>query len=311
METEIFTHETEDDTSADIPDFLPKPPFRFCFVGSTGSGKTNLMKNLVFNAYSEYFKRVKVFSGTEDTLLEFESIYDKKDPDFEMWLHTGYDDDKLREFFTSAKRSEPSLVVLDDLQSEGVLSKQKSNSIDLIFTAGRHKNISVLVAVQKYKALKNNSRANNCSALFLFNLGNMKDLKGIWEEVSADIDFDEFKSLYRTATKEPYGFLYVNPKAPPEERFRDSTLSLMELSTESDMPTERVLKPKKGKKKQKSPKDTPRDSVSSRSRAPPIKRKKVKRFAKEAGRLVAHYDDGSKKHVEEDELRALLKHHLK
>ena len=41
-------------------------------------------------------------------------------------------------------------------------------------------------------------------------LRNQADLEAIVEEVSAVYDRDTFKEIYKTATDEPYAFLYIN-----------------------------------------------------------------------------------------------------
>ncbi len=46
--------------------------------------------------------------------------------------------------------------------------------------------------------------------LFVFKLRNTCDLEATTEEVSAVYDRETFREIYRTATNEPYAFLYIN-----------------------------------------------------------------------------------------------------
>ena len=49
--------------------------------------------------------------------------------------------------------------------------------------------------------------------MYVFRLRNYADLEGIIEEVSALYDKRTLMDMYKTATDEPYGFLYVKLNA--------------------------------------------------------------------------------------------------
>ena len=78
----------------------------------------------------------------------------------------------------------------------------------ILFTRGRHSHISTLVSTQKFAALSPLIRVNACS-LYVFRLRNYQDLAMFLEEVSAIVDKKTLLQMYRKATDESFGFLFV------------------------------------------------------------------------------------------------------
>ena len=99
------------------------------------------------------------------------------------------------------------LVVIDDFADDTNFTR-KSTLLHQLYIRGRHNFISTLTSTQVYKQVSPIVR-KNMTHLFV-KLRNQADLEAITEEVSAVYDKDTFKEIYRTATDEPYAFLYIN-----------------------------------------------------------------------------------------------------
>ena len=68
--------------------------------------------------------------------------------------------------------------------------------------------ISTITATQVFKAISPIVR-KNITDLYIYRLRNQADLESIIEEVSAVYDKKTLYKLYRIATDEAYGFLYI------------------------------------------------------------------------------------------------------
>ena len=77
-----------------------------------------------------------------------------------------------------------------------------------LFTRGRHSQISSLVSTQKFASLSPLIRVNACS-LYVFRLRNYQDLSTFLDEVSAIVDKKTLLQMYKRATDEDFGFLFV------------------------------------------------------------------------------------------------------
>ena len=98
-------------------------------------------------------------------------------------------------------------IIIDDFLDNQAMLK-RTPDLDMLFLRGRHYWISTFISVQKYKGVSNVIRLN-ISDMYVFKLRNKFDLDSFIEEFSALTDKDTMEKIYRIATDEPYGFLYV------------------------------------------------------------------------------------------------------
>lgn len=242
---------TKDKRKNKINKLLPKPPFRMIVVGSTGTGKSNFIKNLIYNdtmGYGGYFDYIFIFCGSVDDVDEYELLAIKNR--VEMWdedrekyvnkriklidkiivqqtleeeeLYDLIDIFENNEFF----RNKRFLFVFDDMIVDRVMTNNnKMNVIDLLMVRGRHFNASVIISTQKWTALKQNIRMINSSQVVLFNGIPKSNLKAIAKELSGFMDENDFKELYFNLTKQPFSFMIVNLKSPRDKYIQDKTFN--------------------------------------------------------------------------------------
>lgn len=171
---------------------------RCIICGSSSSGKTNVLFNLLFDANGLVFKNIYVFS---------KSLYQPKYKFLPKALpkeigYFAYDDNSLVVHPSQAKQH--SVMIFDDISCE------KHNNIKSYFTMGRHKHIDTFYLGQTYSSIPKQLIRDNCNFVVIFRQDDM-NLKHIYNDhVTTDMSFEKFKLLCGTAWKEKYGFLVVD-----------------------------------------------------------------------------------------------------
>jgi hypothetical protein len=190
-----------------VPDFLPRHEFMMCVVASPRSGKSCLLMNLLYNKafnYAERFDRVIFVSPTLEQDLTLEHIVGDEDIiKFAKPEHFNNLDDIMSEIVESQKnkKDESCLLILDDM-----IGRLRTREIALLAAKYRHYGMSCCLTSQSLKAIDPVIRS--CASHWvLFSTHNQKERDNI-EDLFAG--FPDFMSHYDKATRERYGFLYVD-----------------------------------------------------------------------------------------------------
>jgi ABC-type dipeptide/oligopeptide/nickel transport system ATPase component len=164
-------------------------PFRMVIVGSSGSGKSNCLMNLLKVA----------FNGT------FNHIYlcckDANEPLYRQMI------DKLRDNITvfengevpslsELPKNEEQLIIFDDLVGD----KNATKEIIEYFKMARKKGISCCYLSQSYFKVDKFIRQNT-NYIIIKKVSSKKDLKLILSEYSFNCDIKEIEAMYHYATK--------------------------------------------------------------------------------------------------------------
>jgi len=222
---------------------IPKHPFRLILTGRSGSGKSNLLVNLMKKSIfygrtdpndekSGYFDLVFLFSPTAGigddlvTHLDIPSqrIYTDPSTYLARLNHIFETQDALIKSGGIAK-SPKILCIFDDIQS--ATKFMNSDAFTKLFIAGRHSNISIIVAIQSWTRLPRVLRLQ-ASNIMLFPSSNSEVELLADEYTPPGVSKREFMSLVQHATREPYNFLHINNQAP-DNKYRknlDVVLSL-------------------------------------------------------------------------------------
>tara|TARA_R110002110_G_scaffold365966_2_gene575948 strand:+ start:3620 stop:4519 length:900 start_codon:yes stop_codon:yes gene_type:complete len=112
------------------------------------------------------------------------------------------------------------LLICDDCASSDLMKQGKSYFNHFVMLS-RHRNCSVIINVQYFKApAVPKIIRDNLTFLCIFKTHDNKSLNEIWEEVSGVLPRKEFLKLYDYATKQKHNFLYINLRDDDEKRFR-------------------------------------------------------------------------------------------
>jgi hypothetical protein len=167
-------------------------PFYALIIGSSGSGKTNILLQFL-SASSDTFTKIVICLKNKD-----EPLYNLLDENVIEFYEEGEIPD-----ITDFNNSKMSLIVFDDL----VLSKDQSK-IQEYFIRARKMNISCIYLSQSYYRIPKLIRIN-ARYIIIKKLASQKDLNLVVSEYSLG-NKDEILKIYQNATKQFTDFLLID-----------------------------------------------------------------------------------------------------
>ena len=169
------------------------PDCHYMIVGSTGSGKTNLLLNMLLKWMN--FDICSVFTINPDQrkyqFLQEQGIEVLNPEDI------------------------PPVEELDNVQKVFVFDDIKLNNMKNLmeyFSLSRNKNCNCIYLTQSYYDTPKYIRRNTNCFVFFGNLDN-KDIRHICDDHAKDVTRKEMDNIYREATKEPYSFMVLDKTA--------------------------------------------------------------------------------------------------
>ena len=125
--------------------------------------------------------------------------------------------EKINDYNQIRKRKK--LIVFDDMIADIMGNKKFRAIIKELFIRYRKLNISLVFIPQSYFYVPKDVRLNT-THYFIMKINNKKELQNIAINLSADIDYQDFKKIYRECTKEPFNFLTVDTTLPANDPLR-------------------------------------------------------------------------------------------
>jgi hypothetical protein len=172
-------------------------PFRMLICGSTGSGKTNMLLDII-HKMSGTFKDIIICCRSADEPLY--NYLQSKIPEGLTFKECMSTDD----YPNLDELDDSTLVVFDDL----VLEKNQSK-IGEFFIRGRKKGISCIYISQSYFKTPKIIRGQ-CNYIALKKINSNKDLSLILSDFPLDITIDELKKIYQSCSKGIEQFLLID-----------------------------------------------------------------------------------------------------
>lgn len=174
-------------------------PFRMIICGSSGSGKTNFLLDLI-HRMSGTFTNIYVCLRSKD-----EPLYNFLEDRIKEGL-TFYEVQGAGDIPDLDSLEEQSLMVFDDLVSAG---KDVQTKIAEYYIRARKKQVSCVYISQSYFAIPKIIR-QQASYIVLKKINSSKDLSLILKEFPLDIKIDELKRIYASASKGIEQFLLID-----------------------------------------------------------------------------------------------------
>ena len=213
-------------------DVLPRLSTRMIICGPSGVGKGVLTVQLLLNPkfFRGCFDRIFYFSQSakvDSNLKPIEAYCKDELGQKEPCLYGTFDEEFLREHLEEQlavaqyvkKQAErhgkrtaqgfQTCIVVDDFADMPGVMRKAGGILASLFIRGRHANVSVFVLTQKYRAISPEIRLN-MNALCFFRQRSKFDLDAFLEENSAIVDRKSLEAMYRKATGQDHGFLYLN-----------------------------------------------------------------------------------------------------
>ena len=216
---------------------LPRFPFSMMISGRSGSGKTNVLINMLTNEHllKGYFHYTIVFSPTagkyDDSYkalgLPSESFRTDFTPDD---LNTIIEnrktliDKKGIEWVTKNSRV---LLIMDDV----IASRDFLNSPEALkmFALLRHYQVAIIVLMQSYNKLPRALRVN-ANATIVFP-ATQSEVEVLLDEITpAGLTKREFAKVIEHCTDGRYDFLYINNHADPGQRIRKNLTGVIDIN---------------------------------------------------------------------------------
>lgn len=198
-------------------------PFRMLVIGASGSGKTNIVMNLL-NMMSNTFNHIYLFTrNLDEPLYEYlmASISDK-------YLHCYEGLDELNRMDLNKSFEGQCLVIFDDL----VLEKDQSKICEL-FIRGRKlgDGVSLCYLSQSYYKIPKTIRLQS-NYIILRKISSTRDMNMLLADSSLGVSKDVLQAIYKGCVKKSItDFLFIDLSADPDKAFRknfDTPLMLEE-----------------------------------------------------------------------------------
>ena len=212
------------------------------FIGSTSSGKTTNMMNLLTkrNMLKDYYK-IFIFSRTyhNDSIWRNIRINPK-------YVSTEYDEDRIeaileRQIELKEKYKEKhgntncfksSVIIFDDM-----IQNLRSKYLSMLTTRNRHFSTNIWILSQSYKAINPIIR-NQVTNWIIFPSGNSGESKKMADELGGK----KFLTFLNYVAKTDYGFLHMDKKSPLKIRYRKGYDKFLTLKGKDVIEEKLILK---------------------------------------------------------------------
>ena len=186
-------------------------PFRSVVIGSSGSGKTNFLLNLI-KIMTGTFNHIYIYSQAREPLYDY---LESKIPDSMLTIRYGLQ--HCREFKEDDYYGQ-SLVVFDDQVNE-----KDQKVIQELFIRGRKiaNGISLLYLTQSYFRVPKIIRGQ-CNYIFILKVSGNRDLKMILNEYALGATVEQLQQLYQycCGTSEINAFMTIDLQTTQDKTFR-------------------------------------------------------------------------------------------
>lgn len=243
MDEGVFNYDSEVDKYSDIKKLkftqnkkhLPQHPFRFYILGGSGSGKTNLLLDMIFDkgkknvqinftriylyakdlTEEKYQFLIKKMQEREEKVRKFA---DKKNIELPPDFFVIYAADNLDDVVPvdDLDKDEQNLVIFDDFNNE-----KDQKIIQEYFIRGRKKNASMVYIAQSYRQSPKMMR-DQANYAAIFKLNDTRDLNTLRNVYGPDVDKQDFRKMYNDCIGGQKGrFLFIdNGQSKLSKKFR-------------------------------------------------------------------------------------------
>jgi hypothetical protein len=198
-----------------------KIPFRMLVIGSSGSGKTNVIVNLI-QQMENTFHNIYIYTRAKGEPL-YQFLESRIPPEF-LKIEEGLDSFNKLDPNKAYDKTKQTLIVFDDL----VLEKDQSKITEL-FIRGRKLGVSLIYISQSYYRIPITIRGQS-TYLILKKIASTRDLTSILRDSSLGIDKTILNRIYKYCTQELTDFLLIDKEAIQEQIFRHNFDEILDIS---------------------------------------------------------------------------------
>ncbi len=222
--------------AASKKDILPKFPFSAIISGRSGSGKTQLLLNILTrdDLMGNYFHKILVFSPTagelddtyESLKIPKENFIKKFDSSILETILNNRKEQIKKDGIEKVGKKDRVLLIFDDMIAERKFLESKENL--MMFTLLRHYLCSVCILSQSFKKIPRSIRINaNFTCIFP---SLESEINIMLEEICpAGITKKNFREIINYCTEGRFDFMTINNHAEPKERIRKNLYEVIEM----------------------------------------------------------------------------------
>ena len=194
--------------------YTPDHPYIILIIGGSGSGKTNVLLNLIENQSDID----KIYLYAKDPYeAKYQYLINKREGvginhfnDPKAFIEYSND---MRNFNENIDDYNPNkenkiLLVFDDMIADVIQNEKLNSIVTELFIRGRKLNISLVFSTQSYFKVPKDVRLNT-THFFITKILNNRELQQIAINYSSDIRTEDFAIIYRKCTAESYSFLLM------------------------------------------------------------------------------------------------------
>ena len=211
----------------------PDHPYRILIIGGSGSGKINVLLNLIKNQPDID----KIYLYAKDPYeAKYQYLINKRegvginhfnDPKaFIEYSNDTHDVYKNINDYNLEKENKI-LILFDDMSNDMIHNKKLISIVTELFIRGRKLNIYLVFITESYFKVPKDVRLNTIH-LFIAKVPNKRQLQQIAINHSSDTSAKDFINIYRKFTVEPYSFFVNNTTLASDNplRFRKNLFSI-------------------------------------------------------------------------------------
>jgi len=217
----IDTAKYEDNNIKHPNKSFPKHAFRWCFIGSSGSGKTNCLINALEHLY---YDKLHIICPTATSQPKYKYIDDKhsKEDDsirkqlvkinkkyksnFDIEDRVSLHESMPEDFLEMLSPEQQNIVIFDDMVCAN--KKEEKRIVDC-FIRGRHKNCSFIYLTQSFYKIPRALRLN-CSCFNVFHSVNKSELGQLHRDLGLMTDKKSFVNTISKLIEPQYSFIHIN-----------------------------------------------------------------------------------------------------
>jgi len=199
---------------------LLKPPFNMIAYGSSQTGKSNCIMNILLRcgrggSFYGQDNKGKVFHDIiviSSTMMSDDCV--KPLLEISSEVYDTYNDNIIKDIVNlqreRVQRGEHKrvLILLDDI----ITMCRPNDYIFKAMTNARHDNISIVIAIQNVRGTLPPVARANAHQVIAFRLHSEKERRKLFEELSYLDTEKEVEAMYNHCTREPYNFMHINAK---------------------------------------------------------------------------------------------------